>query len=162
MKFKKALKILKQGKPIKTPSNVVVKLDKERNYLITLDGYYSTAYVNVEDIFSDDWQFSNEYELQYSKDDYGKKYSGPKTELTGVEFTRDIRNKQYIVIFNAGRYHEVYALHTYYLTFSELSKLNSTDELAELFAKVISDYGDCTISTALLKSSSERFWRGNL
>lgn len=158
MKFKKALKILKQGQPIKTPSNVVVKLDKELNYLITLDGYYSTAYVNVEDILSDDWQFPNEcelYELQCPK-------AEPKTELTGVEFTRDIRNKQYIVSFHAGRYYNAYELHTYYLTFSQLSKLNSAGELADLFAKVISDYGDCTISPALLKSSSERFWGGNL
>lgn len=167
MKFKKALKLLKQGQLVKTPLNNIVKLDTERNYLTTFDGYYLSDSVSIDDILSDDWQIPSEYELQCLKDNYDMEHTEPeiyvpKKELTGIEFIRDIRNKQYIVNFNAGKYPNAYALHTYNLLFSQLSKLKSADELAQLFAQVILDYDDCTICTTLLKLEAERFWRGGL
>lgn len=167
MKFKKALKLLKQGECVKTPLNNIVKLDTERNCLITFDGYYFADYVNINDILSDDWQLLSEHELQCLKDDYDMEHTEPevyvpKKEITGIEFIRDIHNKKYIVNFNIGKWHNARPLHSYNLLFSQLNKLKSADELAELFAQAILGYDDCTICTSLLKSEVERFWRGNL
>ena len=78
MKFKKALKLLKQGKCIKTPLNNIVKLDTGRNCLTTFDGYYFAYWVNINDILSDDWQLPREYELQLLKDDYDMEHTEPE------------------------------------------------------------------------------------
>lgn len=164
MKFKKALKLLKQGECVKTPLNNIVKLDTERNCLTTFDGYYFADYVDIKDILSDDWQLPSEYELQCLKGDYDMEHTEPepKKELTGIEFIRDIHKKHYLVNFNTGNYHNSYALHTFTLRFDELNKMTNASELVSVLADFIDNCGDCKDSHSLLKRTSENFWRGNL
>lgn len=165
MKFKKALKLLKQGKCVKTPLDDIVKLDTERNCLTTFDGYYYFAdYVNINDILSDDWQLPSEYELQLLEDDYDMEHTEPelKKEITGIEFIRDIKGKQLLVAFNVGRYGKSKTLHNFYISFYLISQMTSASQLESVLADYIYSCNDCDVSRSLLTKVSHDFWRGNL
>ena len=171
MKFKKALKLLKRGKCVKTPLNDIVKLDTERNCLTTFDGYYYFAdYVNINDILSDDWQFASECELQLlmkdDKDDYDKEHIEPgselKKEITDIKFIRNINDQQLSVEFNTGRYNSLKPLHTFSISFHLLRKMTSASQLESVLAYYIDSCNDCGVSRSLLTKVSHDFWRGNL
>ncbi len=168
MKFKKALKLLKQGKCVKTPLNDIVKLDTERNCLTTFDGYYYFAdYVNINDILSDDWQLASECELQLlMKDDYDMEHIEPgselKKEITDIKFIRNINDQQLFVEFNTGRYNLLKPLHTFSISFHLLKKITSASQLESVLADYIDSCNDCGVSRSLLTKVSHDFWRGNL
>lgn len=168
MKFKKALKLLKQGKCVKTPLNDIVKLDTERNCLTTFNGYYYFAdYVNINDILSDDWQLASECELQLlMKDDYDMGHTEPgselKKEITDIKFIRNINDQQLFVEFNTGRYNLLKPLHTFSISFHLLRKMASASQLESVLADYIDSCNDCDVSRSLLTKMSHDFWRGNL
>lgn len=168
MKFKKALKLLKQGKCVKTPLNDIVKLDTERNCLTNFNGYYYFAdYVNINDILSDDWQLASECELQLlMKDGYDMEHtelgSELKKEITDIKFIRSINDQQLFVEFNTGRYNLLKPLHTFSMSFHLLSQMTSASQLESVLADYIDSCNDCDVSRSLLTKVSHDFWRGNL
>lgn len=164
MKFKKALKLLKQGGYVMTPAMELVKLDTETNWLVKPNGDYVAYYVSLDNILSDDWQLPSESVLQLLKDDYDMEHAEPefKKEITGIEFIRDIKGKQFLVAFNVGRYDKSKTLHTFYISFYLVSQMTSASELESTLADHISRYNDCSITRSLLQQEAERFWRGGI
>lgn len=168
MKFKTALKLLKQGVYVKTPDNEVVRLDSNDNTLRTFTGELADNfyYITLDNILSDGWSEVSEAELESIKAEYEyyqeRQVELTKQEITGIEFIRDIKGKQFLVAFNVGRYDKSKPLHTFYISFGLLNKMTSASELESTLADYISRYNDCEISRSLLQREAERFWRGGV